>query len=174
MPLLHSPKGDAKAPFKAMLFDNWYETHQGVICLIRVIDGTMQTGKRVTSAGTKQTYNVMDVGVMFPNRVSTGVLYPGQVGYLVLGMRSAKEARVGDTFYEADKPVEPLPGFKPAKPMVYAGIYPAEGQPFEVFRDAMEKLTLNDASVVLTKVRGLLCMRKHTIAKSRTRHYRLR
>jgi translation elongation factor EF-4 len=126
--------------------------YQGVICLIRVIDGVITPGRQVTSASTKQSYNVVDVGVLFPNRVSTGALYPGQVGYLVLGMRSAKEARVGDTFFETGKPVEPLPGFKAAKPMVYAGIYPAEGQAFEVFRDAMEKLTLNDASVVMTKV----------------------
>ena len=150
------PKGSADAPFKALLFDNWFEPYLGVICLVRVIDGVISTGRSVTSASTKQTYSVMDVGVLFPYRVSTGALYPGQVGYLVLGMRSAKEARVGDTFYEAERPVDPLPGFKAAKPMVYAGIYPAEGQPFEVFRDAMEKLTLNDASVVLTKVPSCL------------------
>jgi translation factor GUF1, mitochondrial len=143
--------GDPEKPFKALLFDSWYESYQGVVCLIRVFDGKVQKGDSVTPAATKQNYAVMDVGMLYPDRVSTGALYAGQVGYLILGMRSTREARVGDTFYLTNQEVPALPGFKPAKPMVFAGLYPADGDSYEAMRDAIEKLTLNDASVVPQK-----------------------
>ncbi len=145
-------EGDPSRPFKALLFDSWYESYQGVVCLIRVFDGKVQKGDSVTAAATKQSYAVMDVGILYPDRVSTGALYTGQVGYLILGMRSTREARVGDTFHLSNQEVTPLPGFKPAKPMVFAGLYPADGDNYETMRDAIEKLTLNDASVVPQKV----------------------
>jgi elongation factor 4 len=142
-----APAGDPSAPFKALLFDSWYETHQGVVCLVRVIDGRIRKGETLVAASTKQSYGVMDTGILYPSRLTTGALYTGQVGYLILGMRSTKEARVGDTLMAENSTAEPLPGFKPARPMVYAGLYPVDGDTFDQLEDAIGKLTLNDASV---------------------------
>lgn len=145
------PTGSADAPFKALLFDSWFDTYQGVICLIEVIDGQVKKGDSITFAHTKETYEVLNIGIMNPDPVSTDGLYTGQVGFIITGMKTVKEARVGDTCYQYKKPVTPLPGFKPAKPMVFAGIYPVESSDFDLLRDAIEKLTLNDPSVQVEK-----------------------
>ncbi len=145
------PVGDANKPFKGLLFDSWFDEYRGVICLIEVIDGTISRGDKIVSAHTGQDYEVLDIGLMYPEPLQTGSLYTGQVGFLIAGMKTVKEARVGDTLYHLGKEVEALPGFKPAKSMVFAGIYPVDTSEFEFIRDAIEKLTLNDPSVHVEK-----------------------
>ena len=146
-----APQGDPDAPFKALLFDSWFDEYRGVICLMEIIDGSIKKGDRITSVHTDQTYEVLDIGIMHPEPTSTASLSTGQVGYIITGMKTVKEARTGDTFHAYRKPVTPLPGFKPAKPMVFAGIYPVETSEFDNLRDAIEKLTLNDPSVTVEK-----------------------
>lgn len=146
-----APHASPERPLKALLFDSWYDDYQGVVTLIAVRDGMIQKGDRVELAQTHNTYEVLEIGIMYPNETQTDALYAGQVGYLIMGMKSVQEARVGDTLYHARKSVEPFPGFKPAKPMVFAGIYPVDTSDFEAVRDAIEKLTLNDASVRVEK-----------------------
>ncbi|MFH1254406.1 MAG: translation elongation factor 4 [bacterium] len=145
------PVGDESKPFKALLFDSWFDEYRGVICLIEVIDGTITKGDKIISAHTGHDYEVLDIGLMYPEPLQTGALYTGQVGFLIAGMKTVKEARVGDTICHLGKEVEPLPGFKPAKSMVFAGIYPVDTSEFEFIRDAIEKLTLNDPSVHVEK-----------------------
>jgi len=145
------PVGDENKPLKALIFDSWFDEYRGVVCLIEIIDGSLKKGNFITSANTDQTYEVLDIGLMYPEATPTGELYTGQVGFLIAGMKSVKEARVGDTIYFQKYPVPALPGFKPAKSMVFAGIYPIEASDYEKLRDAIEKLTLNDASVHVEK-----------------------
>jgi len=148
---IQPPTGNLDKPFKGLLFDSWYDEYRGVICLIEVIDGSIQKGDKITSAHSDQEYEVLDIGLMYPELFPTGALYTGQVGFLIAGMKTVREARVGDTFYHTKSPVTPLPGFKPAKSMVFAGIYPVDTSDFEQVRDAIEKLTLNDPSVHVEK-----------------------
>jgi len=110
---------------------------------------TFNIGDRIQSASTGKVYEVVDVGIMNPEEKSTTHLFTGQVGYLKLGMKSTSEARVGDTFFLEGKPVQPLPGFKPAKPMVYAGLYPDDAGDFNSMREAIDKLCLTDAAVTV-------------------------
>ena len=145
------PQGNAEKPLRALLFDSWFDEYRGVICLVEIIDGTLKKGDKITAASTEQSYEVLDIGLMYPEPQSTDVLHTGQVGYIISGMKTVKEARVGDTFFHVKKAVEPLPGFKPAKPMVFAGIYPVESSHYEDLKDAVEKLTLNDPSVHVEK-----------------------
>ncbi|CAA6666225.1 unnamed protein product [Spirodela intermedia] len=136
-----SPPGKSASPLRMLLLDSYYDEYKGVICHVAVI----------ASAATGQVYEIFDVGIMHPELTPTGVLFSGQVGYVVSGMRSTKEARVGDTLHHARSSVEPLPGFKPAKHMVFSGLYPADGSDFDALNAAIEKLTCNDASVSVTK-----------------------
>lgn len=146
-----SPSAHAHLPLKALLFDSWFDSYRGIICLIAVHDGTIAKGDRITLAQTHLSYEVLEIGLMIPEPTPTAALYPGQVGYVITGMKTIKEARVGDTIYHHKKPVVPFPGFKPAKPMVFAGIFPIDASEFEPLQDAVEKLTLNDASVSIEK-----------------------
>ena len=145
------PKANINNPFKALLFDSWFDEYRGVICLIEIIDGIIKKGDKITAANSQRSYEVLEIGLMYPEPVATNILYPGQVGYLIAGMKTVKEARIGDTFFHAKKPVTPLPGFKPAKSMVFAGIYPVETSNYNDLQDAVEKLTLNDPSVHIEK-----------------------
>jgi len=138
-------------PLKALLFDSWFDEYRGIITLIAVKNGVIKKGDRITMVQSNITYDVLDIGLMFPDLKPTDVLYAGQVGYLITGMKTIKEAKIGDTIHLAKQPVEPFPGFKPAKPMVFAGIFPIENTEFELLRDAIEKLILNDASVSIEK-----------------------
>ncbi|MFC1842155.1 translation elongation factor 4 [Candidatus Dependentiae bacterium] len=146
-----APKGDKDKNLKALLFDSWFDEYRGVVCLIAIHDGVIKKGDNITLAQSGQKYEVLELGLMYPDQVQKNALYPGQVGYLIAGMKTVKEARVGDTIYHTKKEVTPLPGFKPAKPMVFAGIYPVISTEFELLQDAIEKLTLNDASVTVEK-----------------------
>lgn len=145
------PISNNDAPLKALLFDSWFDSYRGVMCLIAVKDGSIKKGDRITLAQTENDYEVLEVGLMYPEETPMDALYAGQVGYLITGMKTVKEARVGDTIYHTRQPVTPLPGFKPAKPVVFAGIYPLDASEFEMLRDAIDKLTLNDASVTIEK-----------------------
>ena len=145
------PEGDENKPLKALLFDSWFDEYRGVICLIEIVDGHLKKGDKIIAASTGEDYEVLDVGLMYPGLVLTGELHTGQVGFLISGMKTVKEARIGDTFYHVKKEVTPLPGFKPAKAMVFAGIYPIDTSDFEELRDSIEKLILNDPSVHVEK-----------------------
>lgn len=145
------PPGKTDSPLRMLLLDSYYDEYKGVICHVAIVDGTLRKADKISCFATGQTYEVSDVGIMHPELVPTGVLFTGQVGYMVSGMRSTKEARVGDTLYHVRSVVEPLPGFKPAKHMVFSGLYPADGSDFELLNHAIERLTCNDASVVVTK-----------------------
>jgi elongation factor 4 len=146
-----APKTQPDKPLKALLFDSWFDEYRGVICLIALHDGEIHKGDRITLAQACATYEVLEVGLMYPELTPMDALYAGQVGYLITGMKTVREARVGDTIYLEKKPVTPFPGFKPAKPMVFAGIYPVDNEEFEQLRDAIEKLTLTDASITVEK-----------------------
>ncbi len=146
-----APQGSVDAPLKALLFDSWFDEYRGVVCLIALQDGVIRKGDKISLAQTEMHYDVLEIGLMYPEPTSTDELYAGQVGYLITGIKTVREARVGDTVYHSKKPVVPFPGFKPAKPMVFAGIYPVDSEEFEPLKVAIEKLTLNDASVTTEK-----------------------
>jgi translation factor GUF1, mitochondrial len=146
-----APVGNTAETLKALLFDSWFDEYRGVVCLIAIKDGVIRKGDNITLAQTDRKYEVLELGLMYPDEQPMDALFAGQVGYLIAGMKTVKEARVGDTLYLTKHPVTPFPGFKPAKPMVFAGIYPTESSDFELLRDAIEKLTLNDASVSIEK-----------------------
>lgn len=146
-----APQSSVSNPLKALLFDSWYDEYKGVISLIAIKDGIIKKGDRITLSQSQSDYEVLELGLMYPDQTPMDTLYAGQVGYLIAGMKTVKEARVGDTIFHTKKPVMPFPGFKPAKPMVFAGIYPVENTEFEFLKDAIEKLTLNDASVKVEK-----------------------
>ncbi len=145
------PASTVEEPLKALLFDSWFDEYRGVVCLIALKDGMIKKGDSVTLAQANKSYEVLEVGLMYPEPTPTDTLHAGQVGYLITGIKSLHEARVGDTIYHTKKPVESFTGFKPAKPMVFAGIYPVDTDDFEALREAIEKLTLNDASVSVEK-----------------------
>lgn len=146
MPVAHPEK-----PLRALLFDSWYNEYKGVICLIAVIDGDIHKGDMIQLAQSEATYEVLELGIMYPNETPHDALFAGQVGYLITGMKTVREARVGDTVHRYKTVITPFPGFKPAKPMVFAGIYPVDSTDFELLRDAIEKMLLNDASVTAEK-----------------------
>jgi len=146
-----APQGESDGHLKALLFDSWFDEYRGVVCLIAVHNGSLKKGDKITLAQSGRDYEVLELGLMYPSETPMPALYTGQVGYLITGMKTVQEARVGDTLYHTKYPVPPLPGFKPAKPMVFAGIYPVDNSEFEQLRDAIEKLTLNDASVKIEK-----------------------
>ncbi|GKE87895.1 translation factor GUF1 homolog, mitochondrial [Tanacetum coccineum] len=133
------------------LLDSYYDEYKGVICHVAVVDGSLRKGDKIMSAATGQSYEILDVGIMHPELRSTGILLTGQVGYVVSGMRSTKEARIGDTLSHTKTVVEPLAGFKEAKHMVFSGLFPADGSDFEALNNAIERLTCNDASVSVAR-----------------------
>jgi len=146
-----APKANPQGPFKALLFDSWYDEYRGVVCLVAVHDGVVTTGDHIVLGHNQARYEVLEIGLMYPEETATKTLHAGQVGYIITGMKTLHEARVGDTIYQYRNPVPLLPGFKKAKPMVFAGIYPVESTEFELLQVAIEKLLLNDASVTVEK-----------------------
>ncbi|MBR2479220.1 MAG: translation elongation factor 4 [Clostridia bacterium] len=145
-----APGGDETAPLKALIFDSYYDSYLGVVVYIRIIDGSVAAGDRIRMMSTGQCYDVVDVGYMEPLGLTKAPrLYAGEVGYITAAIKSVGDTRVGDTVtLDADPAETALPGFKQAKPMVYAGIYPADGARYGDLRDALEKLMLNDAALV--------------------------
>ncbi len=141
------PKGDAKAPLKALLVDSWYDTYLGVIILVRVMEGVMKKGQKIRFMNAGITQTVEAVGVFAPKKTTVAELGPGEVGYIQTGIKLVEECNVGDTItYENNLAAEPLPGFKPVQPVVFCGLYPTESSDFENLKDSLAKLRLNDAS----------------------------
>ncbi|CAK7290490.1 Translation factor GUF1, mitochondrial [Vulpes lagopus] len=143
------PKVHRKNPLKALVFDSTFDQYRGVIANVALFDGIVSKGDKIVSAHTKKTYEVNEIGVLNPNEQPTHKLYAGQVGYLIAGMKDVTEAQIGDTLYLHKQPVEPLPGFKSAKPMVFAGMYPIDQSEYNNLKSAVEKLTINDSSVTV-------------------------
>jgi GTP-binding protein LepA len=144
---LPPPGGDPDAPLKALIFDSWYDAYRGVVIVVRVIDGTIRPGMKIRLMAQGQDYETLQVGIFSPKAEEIDELGVGEVGFLVANIKRISDAKIGDTITEAARPtVEPFPGFKELKPMVFAGLYPVEGHQYPELRDALEKLRLNDAS----------------------------
>jgi GTP-binding protein LepA len=144
---LPPPKGDKTATLKALLIDSWYDAYLGVVVLFRVVDGELKKGQRIRLMGTNAAYDVDRVGTFTPKRVEVENLGPGEIGFLTASIKEVADTRVGDTITDDRKPVAaPLPGFRPAIPVVFCGLFPVDAADFENLRAAMGKLRLNDAS----------------------------
>ena len=144
---LPAPEGDPGAPLKALLVDSWYDAYLGVMVLVRIIDGSMKKGQKVKMMGTGAAYEIDRVGVMTPKFLSVDGLGPGEIGVITASIKEVADTRVGDTITDDRKPcAQALPGFKPAQPVVFCGLFPVDANDFEDLRAAMGKLRLNDAS----------------------------
>ncbi len=143
------PKGNLQQPLRALVFDSHYDSYKGVIAYVRIIDGELHEGERIAMIATGSTTEILEVGYFQPRLISAGTLSAGEVGYIATGFKNVKDCRVGDTVTTPDAlgHAEALPGYKPAKPMVFAGIYPVEGNEYPLLRDALDRLKLNDASL---------------------------
>jgi GTP-binding protein LepA len=142
------PKGDSRKPLKALIFDSSFDQYRGAVAYVRVFDGVLRAGMEVRLLSTGSVYEVMEVGVFQLKMIPRRGLFAGEVGYMVAGIREISDANVGDTVVDAaDLDPAPLPGYRKVKPMVYSGMYPTDGENFEILRDALQKLRLNDASL---------------------------
>ncbi len=143
-----SPDGDEEASLKALIFDSYYDSYKGVVCIVRVVDGRVKIGTKIKLMATNKVYDVTEVGVFTPGVLPISELSAGDVGYVTASIKNVRDARVGDTITEANRPTETaLPGYKPAIPMVYSGIYPVDGAKYDELREALEKLQINDAAL---------------------------
>jgi GTP-binding protein LepA len=141
------PPGQSDAPLRALIFDSWFDNYRGAIVLVRVFEGSVRPGMKIRLMGTGKDYEVMETGVFTPKPTPTEGLGPGEVGYMVAGMKTVSDTRIGDTVTSVDTPAsEPLPGYRELKPMVFSGLYPTDTGQYEDLRDAIEKLRLNDSS----------------------------
>ncbi len=144
---LPPPQGDREATLKALLVDSWYDVYLGVVVLVRIVDGVMRKGQTIRMLGTNASYEVERIGYMTPKMVNVDQLGPGEIGFITAAIKEVADTRVGDTITDDKKPVtEPLPGFRPAIPVVFCGLFPVDAADFETLRAAMGKLRLNDAS----------------------------
>jgi GTP-binding protein LepA len=142
------PMGDEDASLKALIFDSYYDSYKGVVSYVRVKEGTVKKGTKIKLMATNKEYEVTEVGVFTPRFLEIDQLRAGEVGYIAASIKNVRDARVGDTITESDRPAsEALPGYRPAIPMVYSGIYPADGAKYNELREALEKLQLNDAAL---------------------------
>jgi GTP-binding protein LepA len=142
-----APRGDREAPLKAMIFDSWYDSYQGVVALVRVFDGTITIGMQIRMMATGKEYEVQRLGVKTPLTVDVDELAAGEVGFVIAGVKDVADCLVGDTITGVKRPAAaPCPGFKEVKPMVFSGLYPVDAVDYEPLRDALAKLSLNDAS----------------------------
>ncbi len=143
------PSGNPHAPARALIFDSVYDTYRGVVTYVRVVDGKLSRRERVLMLSTKAVHDTLEIGVISPEPVPTEALGAGEVGYLITGVKNVRQARVGDTLTSAASPAtRPLPGYANPKPMVFSGLYPMDGDDYPELRDALDKLRLNDASLV--------------------------
>jgi GTP-binding protein LepA len=143
------PSGDASAPLRALIFDSHYDQYKGVIAYVKVMDGTLKPDSRVRMMGTRKEAEILEIGVFKPMMTAVDSLTAGEVGYIATGLKVVRECQVGDTVTLAANPASvPLPGYRPAKPMVFAGFYPVESEDYPLLRDALERLQLNDAALV--------------------------
>jgi GTP-binding protein LepA len=143
---LPAPKGDINAPLKAMLVDSWYDSYLGVIVLVRIIDGKLKKGERVKFMSNNTTHHVDRIGVFRPQMEMIDELGAGEIGFLTASIKQVRDTRVGDTISHDKQTVAALPGFKPAQPVVFCGLFPVDAAQFEDLRDSIDKLALNDAS----------------------------
>ena len=148
---LPCPRGDENLPTRALLVDSWYDSYLGVVILVRIVDGTLQRGQKIKFMATGAEYVVEKVGFFTPKMVDADELYTGEVGFIITGMKTIHDCKVGDTIVDAKKTAtEPLPGFKPSVPVVFSSFFPVEADDYPNLRDGAEKLALNDASFVFT------------------------
>ena len=146
--LVPAPVGDEHAPLRALIYDSYYDKYRGAIPSVRVVDGVLRKGTKITFGASESVYEVDEVGFNQLRQVPTESLGPGEVGYVVASVRSVSETRAGDTIFDAsNRATEPLPGYQEVKSFVFAGMYPTDTQQYETLRDALEKLKLNDASL---------------------------
>jgi GTP-binding protein LepA len=142
------PEGDPDAPLRALIYDSYYDKYRGAIPSVRVVDGVLKKGTKITFGASESVYEVDEVGFNQLRQVETESLGPGEVGYVVASVRSVSETRAGDTIFDAENHAkEPLPGYQAVRSFVFAGMYPTDTQQYETLRDALEKLKLNDASL---------------------------
>ncbi len=150
------PGGDADAPLKALLFDSWFDSYQGAVILVRVFEGTLRQGMTLQLMSSDKLYDVQRLGVFAPRPLVVDALGPGEVGFVMAGIKDVTEARIGDTITDPTNPTAAaFPGFKEVKPMVFAGLYPVDSVDYDDLRDAVEKLRLNDASFTYVKESSL-------------------
>jgi len=143
-----APKGDPRAPLQALVFDSWYDSYQGVIVLVRIVAGTLKKGDKFLFMASRRSYEVLKLGVFAPHPLERAELQAGEVGFLIAGIKVVKDAKVGDTITHLHQPAQQaLPGFKEVKPMVFSGLYPIDSSEYDLLRDALEKLQLNDSSI---------------------------
>ena len=143
-----APVGDASAPLQALIFDAFYDNYRGAICFVRVKEGTLKAGMRMRLMATGSEFDIVEVGTFAPGYQPCAELKPGDVGYVAASIKDVRETRVGDTITDAARPAsEPLPGYRQVTPMVYCGVYPADGADYPALKDALEKLRMNDASL---------------------------
>ncbi len=143
------PDGDPDKPLKALIFDSWYDSYQGVVVLFRIMQGAMRTGQKIKMFSTGKAFEITKLGAFSPGEVLIEEMGPGEVGFMCASMKMLSDAKVGDTITSADKALateEPLPGFQEVKPMVFCGLYPVEAAEYEILKSALEKLQLNDAA----------------------------
>lgn len=142
------PQGEIEAPLQALIIDSWFDSYLGVVSLVRIVNGALRKGDKMRVMSTGRTYEVDQVGIFTPKRTKTEILQAGEVGYVVAGIKEIQGAPVGDTLtLERNQAKEALPGFQRVKPQVYAGLFPVSADDFEAFREALAKLSLNDASL---------------------------
>jgi GTP-binding protein LepA len=145
---LPPPRGENETPFRALIFDSHYDPYKGVVAYVRVIDGTLDMESHLRLMATGATTEPMEVGIFAPQMITTERLEAGDVGYVATGLKTVRECQVGDTLTDADQPAaHPLPGYRPVKPMVFAGLYPVEAEDYQALRKALDKLQLNDAAL---------------------------
>ena len=143
-----APSGDPQAPLQALIIDSWFDNYLGTVSLVRVINGTLRGGEKIRLMATGRDYYAEQIGIFTPKRTPTGELAAGEVGYVVAGIKEVRSARVGDTITHTNNQARAaLPGFKEIKPRVFAGLYPVESSDYDAFRAALDKLSLNDASL---------------------------
>ncbi|HBM76199.1 MAG TPA: elongation factor 4 [Clostridiaceae bacterium] len=142
------PQGNSDEPLQALIFDSLYDSYKGVIAHIRIVQGTLKNGMKIKMMSTGKEFDVTEIGIFTPNMVPVGSLEAGEVGYVAASMKDVRDTRVGDTITNADNPSKSsLPGYRPAVPMVFCGIYPSDGAKYPELKDALEKLQLNDAAL---------------------------
>ena len=144
---LNPPTGSDDEPTKALLVDSWYDSYLGVVVLVRVINGDLTKGQKIKMLGTNSTYEIDDIGIFTPKKVSVDRLGPGELGYIIAGIKTVSDTQIGDTITDDRKPCkDTLKGFRPSQPSVFCGLFPVDSGEFEDLRESIEKLSLNDSS----------------------------
>jgi len=143
-----APKGDKNAPLQALIFDSYYDNYKGAICLVRIMNGRVKSGTKIKMIQTEKTFDVVEVGIFTPKPSTKDFLEAGDVGYIAASIKTVSDICVGDTITEVNRESEALPGYKQVMPVVYSGIFPIEGDKYNLLKDALEKLKLSDASLI--------------------------